>query len=693
MPRMASLNWDGFTGGEDSARSCTDPLSVPNGWSSIMDNIEPEAGRLRPRHGSRLITQPKNIWWLGEYQKANGGYGIMVDNGDLKSISYASGSQQTLIAGWLNERRQISSVRVGKYLILLVDLDGMSVVIYEKAGSLVSFSAYISNEITVLTDFYLDLASNLASIANQSGGFDISAPRNLTYTWVLLEDAATKTFDLTTGMPGAQLESWENAANRIQLRYAKMANPDGTPMTGVMGELFVKADATEAPASATHLRLYMTMAAPVTTTGYDIAQTIADGLVYRWVADIPVSLLSSPIKIPGNDGDLAGSVNLCWSTGRDDLPAGGSIKFFDGRLFVYGGKMESNPGRSYFSAVVDGSTEQLSRLLSFRYSTDFIDTSTDDSEPGIGMGISHGSLIFFNSRSVYSLSGVDYPPQAIDVTRGAVGGITEIGQRVFYLSQSGPAVVSGTTVDDVSNFKSDMVRPGIANFSAFFDPSAVIKGMWHNDSWMLTDGANVACYLMRNGAEGTWRFTPGEPMSFKFSCSPKKGELWVGGDDKPIFSIMDRSRFMDNMTPFLCRLVTNATYIPAGMVSGEALQVWTNTRWSDNSQLLIALLGDFGRLADVYQFTPVTDPGAAAGVVPGQRGEVLQIVRQGAMSHWFQIEIQKYAWNRDILFGKIRLDILPRNWHPEGVSISDPGRAEPILDAGFLEWDPQTTEL
>lgn len=707
MASFPTIEWAGFSRGEDSASAVVDPTSLANGYCAILENVEPGSGRLKPRLGSRKVSQPKDIWWMGEYQKASGGYCLSVDSGDLVSTSQA-GATRVLVPKWLNEPAQISTVRVGKYLILLTDLPGASLVIQEKSSSLSAFSAYIQNETqaimsAVATVDYMkggeshyfsdEEGSRLPAPPTPTGGFDASAPRNLTFTWIRLEDASNRLFQFSTdGMPGAQLESWEDVSNRVTISYPKIF-VNGTGTQGFMGDLKMTFNPLAAPENATHLRLYMTLTGTVANGDYDQAQAIADGLVYRWIADIPVGLLGSEFVLGGTDGGLAGSVNLAWSTGRDDLPPGGSIKFFDGRLWVYGGKSESNPGRSYHSAVIDGSTEQLSKLLSFRYDTDFKDTSTDETEPGVGMAISHGQLIFFNTRSVYALQGTDYSPEVIDMTRGAVGGITEIGQRAFYLSQEGPAVVSGTTVDGLDNFKSDMVRPGIALYSAFFETGKTIRGMWHNDSWMLTDGQRVACYLMRGNADGTWRLKPGEPMSFAYSCSPKKGELWVGGGSFPIYSLMDKDRVKDGSTPFTAKLATNGTPVPKSMISGEALRIWTWTRWTDKSQLKIALVGDHGRLADLYQFEETLEPGASAGHAQGQRGEVLQIVRQGAMSHWFQVELEKNIWNSDVLMGPIRLELIARNWHPESISLSDPGRAEPILDAGFITWDPETTEI
>ena len=709
MARKAEIKWEGFTHGEDSYTAAYDPTSMANGYSATLANVEPMAGRLKPRLGSRKIIQLRDVWWMGEYQKALGGTTLAVDSGDLVVIG-AGGGASTLLAGWIDRPRKISTVRVGKYLIILTDSPGDSLVAYEDAGFMKVFSAYMRNDFPAIlstaskgygveggASYAWNSPATIGFVdpVTSTGNFEVSSPRNFAFTWVRLDREGD--FTMADGMPGAQLESYEKVASRVQLNYIRYA-VGGVGSGGIKGDISLRLDPGTAPAGATHLRIYMTLPGVIANGDYVAAQQIADVLVYRWAADVaiagmPEASLGREYFIQGNDGMLAGSVNLLWSTGRDDLPPGGSVKFFDGRLWVYGGSTESNPGRSYFSAPIDGSTEQLSRLLSFNYSTDFKDTSTDETEPGVGMGISHGLLVFFNRRSVYAVQGADYTPEAIDVTRGAIGGITEIGQRIFYLSQEGPAVVAGSTIDDVANFKSDMVRPGLTNFSAFFDLGAEINGMWHNDSWILSDGRKAACFLMRNGSNGTWRIEPGEPMSFACASYPRKGELWVGGGDKPIYSLMERGSVRDGDTPFLCRVATNATNVPKGMISGEAAQVWTQTRWTDNSQLKISVNGDHGRVADLYEFVDDTAPGASAGYVQGQRGDVMQVIRAGALSHWFQIELQKYAWNSDILFGPIRLEIIPRNWHPEGISVSDPGRAEPILDAGLLTWDPETTEL
>ena len=208
---------------------------------------------------------------------------------------------------------------------------------------------------------------------------------------------------------------------------------------------------------------------------------------------------------------------------------------------------------------------------------------------------------------------------------------------------------------------------------------------------MLTDGQSVAAWKMEAG--GTWRAVPGAPMSFSFYGKPVKDELWVAGGDKPVYSFMDRTRYLDGSVPFKCRLVTRGAYAPGGAVSAEAVMVRTGTSWTDTSPLKVALVGDFGRVGDLYTYEEAAIPGAASGHTQIQRGEVVQVIRQGAMSHWFQVELEKFAVNRELLFGPIHLDMIPRNYHPEGISISDPGRLEPILDYGFLGWDPDTTEM
>lgn len=711
MPRIFESEWSGFQNGEDSASAARDTLSVPNGYSERVENLIPSSGRLSPRPGSRFITTGESVWWMGDYQKAEGGYTLKVDAGDLYFITY-TGSVSLLKAGWLDTPCKISQARVGKYLLLLADAEGKSLVVYEKSGTLRCFSAYLQNDANPIAKFDSAVSLNGESplsvfgepfthtamtSSETKGGWVVSLPRNITYTWVKLEGQDGNSFSLETGMPSAQVESWEDPSLRTACLFNKTTLSDGKKSPDTLGILRVTFAHVQVPEGATHIRLYMTGTGVLKDDSYEEAQAIADGLNYAWVADVPVGNLGGDILLKGTDGMLDACTNLAWSTNRDDLPPGGDVKFIGGRLWVAGGRSESNPGRSYFSALVDGSTDQLSRLLSFKYSTDYTDTSTDETEPMIGLGISQNNLIMFNARSVWALTGgnPDYAPQCIDSTRGAVGGITEVGQRIFYLSQEGPAVVSGTTIDDISNFKSSMTTPGIRNHSEFFQPRKTIRGMWHNRTWMLTDGERVACFQVDDGSTGTWRLSIDGIASFACSCSPRKGELWVGGGDAPILSLMDHNAVrdfegnVDLETPILCRLLTNGTKVPKGVVSGEAYAIRTGTRWTDASQLRISLLGDHGRVADLYEFEDDTGTGSASGYQKSQRGDVLQSVRQGAVSHWFQVMLEKYVWNDSVLFGPITLECIPRNYHPESVSLSDPGRVEPILDGALLGRDPR----
>lgn len=707
MARTFSLNWDGFTNGEDSVTDAVDTLSVANGRCARMENLIPSAGRLKPRDGSLWVCDTTDLWWMEQYEEASGGWGLLVEGGDLIAVG-VNGGRYELKLGWLESPCLISSVRVGKYLVLLPDAEQKALVIYRSGSSFVVLPAYLRNDVQPIfsydsgagVDGGVDWSFNkdLEEIPETSGPWEVGLPRVLTYTWVRIEERDGETFDLTTGMPAAQLESFEDAAGRWKMDHVRLA-VNGTGSQGLKGEIRIKTNA-GAPDYATHLRIYMTLPGTISEGNYENAQLIADGLVLRWLVDLPVSALGGEHLAVGGDGALAGSTNLCWATGRDDIPPGAKVTFAGGRLWVGGGTTEANPGRAYFSAIADGSTDQLSRLLSFRYTTDFVDTSTDETQPMVGMGLSQGNLIFFNSRSVWALQGAnpDYSPECISSSRGAVGGITEIGQRIFYLSQDGPAAVSGSVVDLIGNFKSAYAWPKVPNASQFFVPGRLIRGWWHAGHWMLTDGQYVGCFkLDEEGSAGTWRLSTNVGMSFLCSCSPSKGKLWVGGGGQGVFSLMEPGRIRDGegwdgRAPFTARLITNGTPVPKGVVSGEAFSIRTLTRWLDaDSQLKITLTGDHGRVADLYKFETTAEQGGAEGTAM-ERGAVTQPVVQGALSTWFQVGLEKNIWV-PTLFGPIELKCLPRNYDTEGWSLADPGRAEPILDAGIITWDPETTGI
>ena len=724
MARTLDVSWEGFSGGEDSVTAARDPLSIPNGYAERVENLIPAAGRLEPRKGFRWLGETDDLWWLGEYQRPSNGITVMVDNGDLK-IRGTFG-ESTILSGWLSSPCTISQVRIGKYLLLVTSVAGKSVVLQPEGNGLKVFSAYLSGETPItgleqrvkipgsgeyaydgkdlVTPEGIGFSGSptngtwVSAEPDNSLPFDVSGPRVVTSSWVRIE-AGSGQFDMTTGMPSAQLESGEEAGSRILGSHLRVWGATGREK-GFKGRILVKIGDAEIPDGATHLRVYMTEAAPVSGTDDASAVTIAKGLVLRWVGDIPTTMLLGPFEweVPGNDGMLAASTSLVWNTDRDPMPEGSDALFAGGRLWICGGPKDPNPGRAYFSAIADGATEQLSRLLSFRYDTDMVDTSTDESEPMVGMGLSQGNLILFNSRSVWSLRGAspDYEPLCIDATKGAVGAITQVGQRIFYISQDGPAAVSGSVVDLLTNFKSSYVWPGIYGFSQFFRARGRLHGIWFKGHWVVSDGQHTACLSTADGAMRTWRMTSNISIPLVCSCSPEKGRVVVGGGNSGLFSMFDDMSIMDGTglpeggTPFTARLTTNATYVPKGTVSGEAYAIRTDTWWEDKSQLKIHLLGDFGRVADLYQHDDSLEPGVASGYTQAQRGTVTQVVRQGALSHWFKVMLEKNVWAK-FLVGGVRLEMIPRRYDTEGISISDPGRSEPILDGDFVTWDPGET--
>lgn len=687
MARRVELNWDSFQYGEDSAKSAIDPLSIANGFCSVMQNIEPSVGRLAPRYGCSIVADGfGNIVWMGEYQKAGSGYTLVKDGSDLWSVSYPDGSKRLVRKNWFSSNRKISSVRAGKYLILVVDESGLSMVIYERDGSLVWMDATLDNTLNPVLS--LEARPDIRYEGDEMR-FLASGPRIITYSWVRLDDQyASQTYTVDTGMPSAQLESWENIDNRSFVQAYKTGVTESTG--DFYGHLYVSLDNSSAPSGATHIRIYSTLSAPVTGMDYDAANKKAAGLVLRWLCDIPVSDMPTVDVLPGSDQQLMGSTNLAWSTGRDDIPPGGWVKFANGRLWVGGSVCQGisdNPGRVYFSAIMDGATEQLSRLLSFAYKTDYVDTSTDESEPCVGAGISNGDLILFNPRSVYLLkdSNPDYAPQHIS-NLGAVGAITEINQRIMYLSINGPATVSGSVVEDLPGFKSVRAVPRIRGYSDFHSASR-LNGIWHNDSWIISDGVHSACYLMRGDDRGTWSFEPGVPMSLLNSSFPVKDICIVGGGGRPLYRLMDPSSTLDGNKPFLAKLYTNGTKVPKGYDCGEAYSIMTGASWGDSSQIKTVVLGDHGRLADIFEFENWQGTGGSDVVPLEQRGPVLQGVQDGAVSHWFQCGVEKYIWG-DTLFGPIALEVIPRNYRVESFSISNPARPEPILDSGYYGWNP-----
>lgn len=106
----------------------------------------------------------------------------------------------------------------------------------------------------------------------------------------------------------------------------------------------------------------------------------------------------------------------------------------------------------------------------------------------------------------------------------------------------------------------------------------------------------------------------------------------------------------------------------------------------------VVVNGDYGRVADAYGYIESKDTGAAREPIRLQRGPVLQGIRAGAASHWFQVGIEKYIWNTDTLFGPIELDIISRVYHAESISISDPDEVHVDIDVDFFGFQAETEQ-
>ena len=467
--------------------------------------------------------------------------------------------------------------------------------------------------------------------------------------------------------------------------------------TDGMGNLYVTVSSSASiPSGATHVRIYMTLPATVTNSDFSSAQTIADGLYLRWLADIPVYKIvpGAVLKISTTDGYLNGSTNLCWSTGRDDFPGGSCIVFGGGRLWVGSRSNGGNPGRVMASETMDGATVQLAKALSFDYANDFIDTSTDESEATVGLGISQGDLIVFNKRSVWRQPecNIDKFCTCISRTHGAIGAVTEVNQQIFYLSVNGPAVVSGSVLELFKAMKSSRTSKVLYGSSSFYTKGAKLRGIYHNDSWIVSDGKSNACYLMRGDSTGTWALTTTANMSLSCSCYPTKGVCWVGGKSSDIYSLMEKGIVKDGAHPFKARLYTNATKVPKGIECAEAFSILADLHWTDSGRVGIALYGDYTRLENIYDFAVDQRAGMAVDVDKIQYGPVMQGVRAGAMSHWFLVGIEKWILSSDTLFGPVRLNLIPRNYHPETISLSVESQGGEVADNGFFGFDQDFTE-
>lgn len=304
--------------------------------------------------------------------------------------------------------------------------------------------------------------------------------------------------------------------NRITAQNSSSSTAQGIQLTAGNGGSYDDEQ-------TTHLRIYGTLEGDT--------EAAVQGLEHRWLADLPLigpNAYSFPWTFvdTASNAEMAGSLNFSLTVGYEDIPPGTYMRFHQGRLWVGGSGTGEVIGRHFYSETPFDFEFPQKWWGMFRSTTHFKDTSYDDSEPGMGLGVSKNDLIFVGKRAVWYLrdGDISYEPFRMSTTHGTEfpRSLTEIGEDLFYLSNVGPVVVSGRQIQPMDAHTAAEVWPKaydnrVGYFYGLPDKTKV-EGFYFKENWFLTDGVKLIGFFMpeQGNQMGPWSVEVADPDNIGF---------------------------------------------------------------------------------------------------------------------------------------------------------------------------------
>lgn len=504
----------------------------------------------------------------------------------------------------------------------------------------------------------------------------------------------------TNSWGDAQAESWENVDERGL--YSGVNSPGFAPqriavtLTGPV------------PDGATHARVWVTQLTEWATAGSaDAALQVAAGSNLRYLKDISILELSdgtATIVIDKTEGELAGQYHLSDTVGANEMPSATQIKYLNGRLWTTGAKVADSASLSFYSNTINGAPSRS--LTQFNLSDQVLESSVDNTEATMGLCSSRGHLFIINENDVWMLrnaepSATNPPAKAAEgMGTSFPGSICENGQQAFYLSNLGPAVISGETVELLEEgFKvADVWPKSYAGIGYFFtldrNERRNVRSFWFKDVWYITDGkVTVGLKAQPGKSGGGFHVVPAAAslIEVRNFCKHSDSEAYIVSGDK-LCRWMSQASLRDGAGFYYTAIARARGLRIDGRMrwkSAEAWDVLVLAKWADTvGELLITLEGQFGRIGDIFRYTQrtINDPQQEFDISNDFREVVQQSVQQGKVSSWFMPGFRKVIRSAFDVEG-MHVGILPREGRNfEYVSVTE---SEPIpsIDEGLAIFD------
>ncbi len=413
----------------------------------------------------------------------------------------------------------------------------------------------------------------------------------------------------------AVAESWEDIDERGFFT--------GVDVVGALSQRVNVTITGAVPFGATHVRVWVTQSTEWDAVGSaDAALQVAAGSSLRYLRDIAISELAdnqaASTQIDKTEGQLAGQIHLSDTIGANEIPPATQIKYLNGRLWATGAKVADSAGVTFYSNVINGIPSRS--LTQFNLSDQMVETSVDGTEATMGLCSSRGHLFIINENDVWLLRNGDPSGSPIKIAEGMgtsfPGTICENGQQAFYLSNLGPAVISGESVELLEeDFKVADVWPkaygGTGHFfSLARNERRNMKAFWFKDVWYVTDGAVTACMKAQPGKNGGgFHVLPAQAAGIVVSnfCKHSDSEAYIVSGDK-LCQWMSSRRTDGNGFYYTAVGRSRGIRIDGRMrwKSAEAWDILALAKWADRGELLLTLEGQFGRTGEIFRYTQRT---------------------------------------------------------------------------------------
>lgn len=717
MEYDALLESGGFQKGENSR---DEPTELASGqWAEIV-NLIPGDESARPRGGcttTDVVDGAGYIDWVFAFRSNKARKHIIGKRfSDLVSVEVTGGISVIKAGAFPVDSAQPAAVRVGDSVIVTCDYPtGTNAIsVSEKNGTLVAQPANILRAgATSLTITALPVDAPAEGEAVTAKTFPRKSSRMICATYVRRDDSfATDTAGrpITTSTWGdASAESWEDIEERAFL--------EGLDEDGVAIHV-ISLSISSPPDGATHVRLWVTQLTEWDAVGSKTAaMQVTAGATRRYLRDI--SLRDFPasytFSLDKTEGELAGQTHLSDTLGVNEVPPARVLKYHNGLLWATGAQFGDSPGRSYYSYPMSGNPTR--RLTQFNLSDKCIDTSLDDSERTMGMCASRGHLFFINENDVWILRNGD-PSNAPEIIAQGMGTtfpqtIVERGQVAFYLSNQGPAMISGETVELIEEFTHSAVWPKPSSGRpSFFNLTKAerknVRAWWYQDNLFVSgwtsDGVPLCAALRvkENANAGPWTMqtAPNSGVKLENFAWFNDNEAYLVSDGPEVdgevtTGIVSRFLGTKSLTDGNGFFYTASVTARALRVDrrrswrvGEALFILGHASWLDVGQLMLTLRGQFGRVGSLFKYEqrPITEPHQNTNVNNLWREQILQAVPAGRVGTWFQPGATKVVRGEFTIEG-LDVALIAREGHEwEYVSLSKEEMI-PQLDTGLAIFD------